>query len=227
MEERLGQILGLVVDQAIQTGEPVGSLSLVEQYGLKVSPATIRNYFVELEEDGYIMQPHTSSGRMPTEKGYREYVAGLLKTKHLTKKESAELEVAAEQGQEDNRRIKALAKAAADLAQNAVVVGIGSSDSYYTGLSNLFSQPEFKDWNRVVSMSDILDRLDEVLAKLRHVKFSEPTTLIGSECPFGAMCSTIVTSAPQGCLIGVLGPMRMDYAQGITLMKKIQQLLTV
>jgi transcriptional regulator of heat shock response len=215
MEERLGQILGLVVDQAIQTGEPVGSLSLVEQYGLKVSPATIRNYFAELEGDGYIMQPHTSSGRMPTEKGYREYVAGLLKTKHLTKKESAELEVAAEQGQEDNRRIKALAKAAADLAQNAVVVGIGSSDSYY------------KDWNRVVSMSDILDRLDEVLAKLRHVKFSEPTTLIGSECPFGAMCSTIVTSAPQGCLIGVLGPMRMDYAQGITLMKKIQQLLSV
>ncbi len=226
MEDHLGQILKLVIDQAIQTGEPVGSQFLVDQYDLKVSPATVRNYFAELEESGYIMQPHTSSGRLPTEKGYRYYLQNLIKPKALTKKEASDLSEAAKFDKEENRRLKALAKAMAGLAENATVIGIGNMDSYYTGLSNLFGQPEFKDWNRIVSMSDILDRLDEVLGKLRHVRFEEPTTLIGSECPFGAMCGSVLLTAPQGCLIGILGPMRMDYSQAIALMKRMQQLLT-
>ncbi|MHB8831435.1 MAG: hypothetical protein ACYC44_04980 [Patescibacteria group bacterium] len=226
MEDHLGQILKLVIDQAIQTGEPVGSQFLVDQYDLKVSPATVRNYFAELEESGFIMQPHTSSGRLPTEKGYRYYLQNLIKPKALTKKETSDLSEAAKFDKEENRRLKALAKAMAELAENATVIGIGNMDSYYTGLSNLFGQPEFKDWNRIVSMSDILDRLDEVLGKLRHVRFDEPTTLIGSECPFGAMCGSVLLTAPQGCLIGILGPMRMDYSQAIALMKRMQQLLT-
>lgn len=226
MEEHLEQILKLVIDQAVQTGEPVGSQSLVAQFDLKVSPATVRNYFMELEETGYIMQPHTSSGRLPTEKGYRFYLQNLLKPKTLSKKEMADLSEAAKCEKEENRRLKALAKTAAELAQNATVVGIGNMDSYYTGLANLFAQPEFKDWNRIVSISDILDRLDEVLGKLRHVRFDEPTTLIGSECPFGAMCGAVLLTGPQGSLIGILGPMRMDYPQAISLMKKMQQLIT-
>lgn len=226
MEDHLGQILKLVIDQAIQTGEPVGSQFLVDQYDLEVSPATVRNYFAELEESGFIMQPHTSSGRLPTEKGYRHYLRNLIKPKALTKKEAADLAEAAKFDKEENRRLKALAKTMAELAENATVVGIGNMDSYYTGLSNLFGQPEFKDWNRIVSMSDILDRLDEVLGKLRHVRFEEPTTLIGSECPFGAMCGSVLLTAPQGCLIGILGPMRMDYSQAMALMKRMQQLLT-
>lgn len=226
MEDHLSQILKLVIDQAIQTGEPVGSQFLVDEYDLKVSPATVRNYFVELEESGFIMQPHTSSGRLPTEKGYRHYLQFLIKPKALTKKEAADLSEAAKFDKEENRRLKALAKATAELAENATVIGIGNMDSYYTGLSNLFGQPEFKDWNRIVSMSDILDRLDEVLGKLRHVRFEEPTTLIGSECPFGAMCGSVLLTTPQGCLIGILGPMRMDYSQAIALMKRMQQLLT-
>lgn len=226
MEDHLGQILKLVIDQAVETGEPVGSQSLVDQYDLKVSPATVRNYFMELEEAGFIMQPHTSSGRVPTEKGYRFYLQNLMKPKALTKKETTELSEAAKFDKEENRRLKALAKTVAELSQNASVVGIGNMDSYYTGLTNLFTQPEFKDWNSIVSISDILDRLDEVLGKLRHIHFDEPTTLIGSECPFGAMCGAVLLTGPQGCLIGILGPIRMDYPQAISLMKKMQQLIT-
>ncbi|MDD5437859.1 MAG: hypothetical protein PHC70_01810 [Patescibacteria group bacterium] len=226
MEEHLSQILKLVIDQAIQTGEPVGSQSLVEQFDLKVSPATVRNYFMELEESGFIMQPHTSSGRLPTEKGYKFYLQNLMKPKTLSKKETNELAEAAKFEKEDHHRVKALAKAMAELAQNASVVGIGSMDSYYTGLSNLFAQPEFKDWNRIVSISDILDRMDDVLGKLRHVRFDEPTTLIGSECPFGSMCGSVLLTGPQGCLIGILGPMRMDYSQAVSLMKRMKQLIT-
>ncbi|MFA6160754.1 MAG: hypothetical protein WC766_01095 [Patescibacteria group bacterium] len=227
MDERLGHILQLVVEKAVETGEPVGSQFLVDECGLDVSPATVRNYFAALEEGGYIMHPHTSSGRLPTEKGYREYVNTLMKSKNLNKKEVGLLSEASKATKEDNLRLKAMAKLAAELSENAVILGLGTSDSYYTGLTNLFSQSEFKDWNRIVSMSDVLDRLDDVLTKLRHVRFEEPTTLIGGECPFGSMCGSVVVTTPQGCLIGILGPMRMDYAQAISLMKKMQELLTI
>jgi len=66
MDEKLKKILGLVVEDLIRIGEPIGSQYFVEAHGLNVSSATIRNWFAELEEQGYLMQPHTSSGRQPT-----------------------------------------------------------------------------------------------------------------------------------------------------------------
>ena len=226
MEDHLREILGLVVEQTINGGEPVGSQYLVDHYKLNLSPSTVRNYFMNLEEDEFIMQPHTSSGRLPTEKGYRYYVEFLLKPRNLSRKELNVLTEAVAGVQNEQRRMKQCAKAVSDLAQNAFVLGIGDMDSYYTGLSNLFTQPEFKDWNRIVSMSDVLDRLDEVLLTLRQSYFEEPVTLIGCDCPFGPMCGAVVMTAPgNGNLMAVLGPMRMDYGLTISLMNKTKQLL--
>lgn len=225
LEDHLKQMLGLVVEQVVHTGEPVGSQYLVDTYDLKISSATVRNYFAALEQDDFITHPHTSSGRIPTEKGYLYYVENIMKPRLLSKKERNDLEIAAQATHVDERNVKQLAKSAADLAQNAVVIGIGDMDSFYTGLSQLFSQPEFKDWNRIVSMSDILDRLDEVLFSLRQKYYEKPTPLIGSNCPFGPMCGAVVTSLKQGHVIGVLGPMRMDYSHAISLLNHIQSLL--
>lgn len=225
MHERLKQALSLVIDKAVKTGEPVGSQSLVEHYNLDVSPATVRNYFSELENLEYIMQPHTSSGRLPTEKGYKYFVENLMPVHTLTRKDGLDLAEALKHNDEDHRSVKTLAKTVAEMAQNAAIVGIGSHDSYYTGLSNLFAQPEFKDWNRIVSLSDVLDKMDDVLAKLRSVRFDQPTVLIGTDCPFGSLCGSVVVSFP-GYMIGILGPMRMDYAQATAIMKKIQLLIS-
>ncbi|HEY64706.1 MAG TPA: heat-inducible transcription repressor HrcA [Caldilineae bacterium] len=71
-------ILGLTVRAYIETAQPVGSKALVERYGLKYSPATIRNELAALEEMGYLTHPHTSAGRVPTEEGYRYFVEHLL-----------------------------------------------------------------------------------------------------------------------------------------------------
>ena len=73
-EERRLQVLRAIVDDYVQTHEPVGSRVLVERHGLAVSPATIRNDMAALEEAGLIQQPHTSAGRIPTDKGYRMFV---------------------------------------------------------------------------------------------------------------------------------------------------------
>ncbi|MCL4812107.1 MAG: heat-inducible transcription repressor HrcA [Vicinamibacteraceae bacterium] len=78
LSERNRRILGLLVRQYIECGEPISSLWLAGQAGIGVSSATVRNVLAQLEELGYLVQPHTSAGRVPTDLGYRTYVDGLL-----------------------------------------------------------------------------------------------------------------------------------------------------
>src|SRR3990172_8889224 len=78
LNERQETILALIIHEFIEHAEPVGSKRLVERYGLGVSSATVRNEMTVLTEAGYLRQPHTSAGRVPTEQGYRYFVRGLL-----------------------------------------------------------------------------------------------------------------------------------------------------
>lgn len=79
LTERRKKLLQFIVDDYVTTAQPVGSNALVQRYGLPVSPATIRNEMAQLEEEGYITQPHTSAGRVPTDLGYRYYVEALMR----------------------------------------------------------------------------------------------------------------------------------------------------
>src|SRR6266571_4594630 len=78
LSERQGGILRRVVEEYVATGQPVGSKTLVERAGLNVSSSTVRNELAELERLGLLTHPHTSAGRVPTERGYRYYVDRLL-----------------------------------------------------------------------------------------------------------------------------------------------------
>lgn len=84
LEERKKQILQAIIEEYINTAEPVSSNLLVEGYGLEFSSATIRNEMAELEKMGYLEKTHTSSGRVPSEKGYRFYVDELLKDDNIS-----------------------------------------------------------------------------------------------------------------------------------------------
>jgi heat-inducible transcriptional repressor len=84
LEERKLEVLRAIVEDYITTEEPVGSKALAERHHLGVSPATIRNDMAVLEEEGYIAQPHTSAGRVPTDKGYRLFVDRLASLKPLS-----------------------------------------------------------------------------------------------------------------------------------------------
>jgi len=84
---READILKAAIYSYINTGEPIASQKLVKAYKLNVSSATVRNILVKLEEQGYLIQPHTSAGRIPTDKGYRFYVNYLIKTELLTDEE--------------------------------------------------------------------------------------------------------------------------------------------
>jgi heat-inducible transcriptional repressor len=83
-EERRLAVLRAIVEDYVATEEPVGSKALVERHGLGVSPATVRNDMAALEDEGYITQPHTSAGRVPTDKGYRLFVDRLTTVKPMS-----------------------------------------------------------------------------------------------------------------------------------------------
>ena len=92
LDDRKLAVLRAIVEDYVSTNEPVGSKALAERHKLGVSPATIRNDMVALEEQGYIAQPHTSAGRVPTDKGYRLFVDRLSKVKPLSKAERRAIE---------------------------------------------------------------------------------------------------------------------------------------
>lgn len=87
MDERKKKILQAVIDEYVNTAEPVSSSALVEKYGLNYSSATVRNELADLEKNGYLDKTHTSSGRVPSEKGYRFYVDELIKEDDISLEE--------------------------------------------------------------------------------------------------------------------------------------------
>jgi heat-inducible transcriptional repressor len=92
LDERKLAVLRAIVEDYVSTTEPVGSKSLVDRHHLDVSPATIRNDMAVLEEQGYIVQPHTSAGRVPTDKGYRLFVDRMSGVKPLSAAERRAIE---------------------------------------------------------------------------------------------------------------------------------------
>jgi len=83
LTDRRARILQLVIREYVDSAVPVGSETLARKYGLRVSPATIRHEMVSLEDEGYLLQPHTSAGRIPSDKGYRCYVESLMQEEEL------------------------------------------------------------------------------------------------------------------------------------------------
>src|SRR3954447_5928528 len=92
LDDRKLEVLRAIVEDYVETQEPVGSKALVERHQLGVSPATVRNDMAVLEEEGYIRQPHTSAGRVPTDAGYRLFVDRLSKVKPLSQAERRAIE---------------------------------------------------------------------------------------------------------------------------------------
>ncbi|MEA3398612.1 MAG: hypothetical protein U9R06_02605 [Patescibacteria group bacterium] len=225
MDERKELILNTIIKEHIKTGAPVGSGVLVKNYKLNISPATVRNEMISLEEEGYIVQPHTSAGRIPTERAYRSYLENIKEVK-LGNKEAANLEKVFKKN--DEISFKGAAKILSQISGNAVFWAFHKHNLYYTGISNLLQQPEFRELDLLYGISAIIDRMDEVIADLFDSIGAEPQILLGSENPFGDFCGTVFVKYQANDkigLFGILGPIRMDYAKDLSLIKFINNKL--
>jgi len=225
MNERQENLLSKIIEDYIRTVIPVASDYLVKKYKLKVSGATVRNDCQYLEKRGFLTHPHISAGRVPTEKGYRYYVLR-SQNKGIVLEDTRYLDVVYNQvgGLGTRDKVKYVAKAVAELVDGAVIVGFAKSDSYYTGLSYLFSQPEFKNHDLVYNITAVVDHLDEVIASVYDEMSDDVIVKIGSENPFGVDCSFVGVRHKDG-LFGLLGPMRMDYMSNISRVKYTKSLL--
>jgi heat-inducible transcriptional repressor len=229
--DRKKRVLQAIVREYIESAEPVGSGTIVIKYDFDVSPATIRNDMAELESEGLLEQPHTSAGRVPTERGYRFYVEELSGQTELPESERQQLAgFASGIGADRGRAFKELAKAVADLADQTVVLSLGPGQTFVAGVSNLFRKPEFREAELLREVSRIFDDLDSVLDDLRSHLNEDVQVFIGGENPFGEDLSSVVArlGSPEagGGLFGIFGPQRMDYDANVALMRYIREILS-
>lgn len=229
LTDRQQRILQAIVEQYAEVASPVGSSLLAKVFN--VSSATVRSEMAELEKLGLIQQPHTSAGRIPTDKGYRFYVNNIAESAPETPAERrAEKALASRvaSGGESERVIKNAVDTLVDLTHNLGLATIGDQ-LYMSGLSNLFGQPEFINGQQVKEVARLLDNLEPWLYEAAP---NEPLSVyIGQENPIGrsAGCSLIVSrfrsNYSDRSYIGVLGPTRQSYRDVMMLVRRTGEAL--
>ncbi len=222
MNSRQQAILKAIVEHYIQTAQPVGSKFLAECGGFCVSPATIRNDMVVLDEEGYVRAPHTSAGRVPTELGYEFYLSDL---KGMRKSGSGdEFKEAVHGAETQEEAVRQVAKKLVDLSGEMALVAFDPKWSYFTGVSNLFAKPDFQELGLATELSEMLESFDEVIGSIFEHLPCSPQIMIGSENPFGDSMSSILVryELPDrtSLLLGLVGPLRMNYRQNIKLIEE-------
>lgn len=228
MTERQKQILSAIIEQYAEVASPVGSKLLAKIFD--VSSATIRAEMAELERAGYIAQPHTSAGRIPTDKGYRFYVNNLSETEPavsgLVPRAERALAMRVQGAGVPEQKIRNAVDTLVELTHNLGLATIGGQ-LYMSGLSNLFGQPEFIQAEQVRQVAGLLDNLQPWL---REAAPNQPLSVyIGRENPIGrsAGCTLIISRfrSPfsDRSYIGTLGPTRQSYKEVMTLVRRAGQ----
>lgn len=243
--KRQKEILFAIIEEYAEMAAPVGSVTLAKLFD--VSSATIRAEMNKLEEAGLITQPHTSAGRIPTDAGYRLYVnslteegapeqdnssnspldpARLLPGKQDRGTHTLELRVSS-QGRADFA-IRGAVDSLVELTGNLGLATIGDQ-LYLSGISRLFTQPEFMDNARVQSVAKLLDNLEPWL---KEAAPGEPLNIfIGQENPIGKtsgvslIISKFRSPYSDNSYIGVLGPTRQNYGRVMSLVRRAGNML--
>lgn len=223
MSERQQEILRAIIEQYAEVASPVGSTLLSKLFN--VSSATVRAEMAELERLGYITQPHTSAGRIPTDRGYRFYVNSLsdLPLDIGERRVERALTARVNSGSIPERTIKNAVDTLVEMTHNLGLATIGNQ-LYMSGLSNLFGQPEFMQAGQVREVARLLDNLEPWL---KETAPNEPLSVyIGQENPIGrnSGCSLIISrfrsSYSDRSYVGVLGPTRQSYRDVMNLVER-------
>lgn len=235
LDERKKKILEAVIRDYLHTAEPVGSRTIWRSYMPDLSPATIRNEMADLEEMGFIMQPHTSAGRIPTDLGYRFFVDHLMKTRQLTVKEEDVINAGLKNVRSDvEEALHQTLKVLSHLMDYASIVATLDKKTrvYSSGFSHMLKQPEFSDIKATRQLMETLEEEELMVEMAREYTTEKGVTIrIGSENKFKEVknCSVVMSSyevkqvAAGG--IGVIGPTRMSYARTASILETLSRRL--
>ena len=248
--ERQTEILNRLIQEYIDSARPVSSQLLEKKYDFSICPAMIRIEMQKLTDQGFIQQPHTSAGRVPTDKGYRFFVDNLLA--HLNfpqekfgglKKEISELEDIFQKAEKDIFKLASrLTKFLAEQSSNFTILNLLERDFFWKeGWEEILKEPEFEEKDLISNFTELLESFEENIENLkinpvRNRRFlngvnSGIKIYIGKENPFSKTKDFSIISSrchlPEGeeGIISLLGPKRMAYDKNISLINSLTKLL--
>lgn len=219
LTQRQIEILRAIIEEYIETAEPVGSETLEKKHNLSASPATIRNEMVKLADMGYIKKPHSSAGRVPTPTGMKFYVRELMKEKELSTVEEVKLKAQVWDYRDRMQRfMKEVTKTLAEKTGVLAIVTTNEGDIYCSGYANILDMPEFYD---IDITKNLLAAIDEY-EYFRELFSSTPDDeeihiLLGEDLgsrlrgPYGFVYTHYQTPTNLAGEIGVIGPVRLNY----------------
>lgn len=234
LTQRQVDILRSLIEEYVETAEPVGSETLEKKHNLSASPATIRNEMVKLTELGYLKKPHTSAGRVPTSVGMKFYVKQLMKEKELSVAEEIALkERVWDYRDRVNRFMRELAKSLAQHTKALAVVTTEDGDLYAAGHANILNMPEFYDIDVTRSLLGVLDEIgyfNSILANITD-DAEDVHVFLGDELgpklqgPYGFVFTHYESPLHLAGEIGVLGPSRLNYNEIIPTVRYCRNLI--
>lgn len=233
LNRRQQEVLGLIVRHYVETAEPVGSRYIARK--LDLSSATIRNVMADLEDLGYIAQPHTSAGRIPTDRGYRYFIDSLMRLKNMN---ADVIRSVKDQCTQTVRGIEDILERTSHLVSDltnyiGVTIFAQYDRLYLDGASHIIEQPEFQDLKKLYALMRCLEQKRDLLELFRHDFQTDALTVhIGKENVSNSLseCSVVTkgykVKGKVSGRVGVIGPKRMVYEKVIPTVECLADTLT-
>ncbi|MDQ3018633.1 MAG: hypothetical protein M3Q64_02070 [bacterium] len=231
LSQRQARILAAIVKLNCEEGVQVASRDLIDRYDFEISSATIRSEMAALEKMGYIRQPHTSAGRVPTDEGFRYFVNQLMDRVKLTMREQESLRTEILKLQSVNAEIgRRLAKMLASHTSQASFT-IFPEEVSSVGLSNILDNHNLPPED-AKEIAEFFDNLDEYADQMiTEYSGQEAQAFIGKELKlskrsdYSMIVSGLQLPSGKKGVIGLIGPKSMQYPKNITLMEYISKIL--
>jgi len=229
--ERQKAILDKVIQEHIDSAQPVSSQSLEKKYDFGICPAMIRIEMQKLTDKGFLFQPHTSAGRVPTDKGYRFFVDKLLEKEISEFEDIFKIEEIFKEAREDILKwTTRLTKFLAEESSNFAILHLLKKDLFWKeGWEEVFEEPEFGE-KRIIS--DFFKLLETFEEKIEDLKVNSGIKIyIGRETPFPKAKNFSIISSKFHFLdegegiVSLLGPKRMAYDRNIALINSFKKIL--
>lgn len=229
--ERQEEILNRIVKEYIKLAQPISSQFLERKYDFGICPATIRIEMQKLTEKGFLYQPHTSAGRVPTDKGFRFFVNNLLEKEILEFGDIFKIEEILEKEREDILKwVSDLTKFLAEESSNLATFHLIERDLFWKeGWEEILKEPEFKKRDLISKFANFLRNFEKNIENLKIN--SKIKIYIGRENPFPRANDFSIISAKcfllnkEEGIVSLLGPKRMAYDKNISLINSLTKLL--
>jgi len=230
---RQAQLLRIIIEEYVKSKEAIGSENIVAKYNLGVSPATVRNEMAALAQEGYLDQPHTSAGRIPTSLGFRYYLSDLMEEQDIPV--ISEVAIKQRLWQERHELENLLRNSALALADETREMAITVTDNgkvYVAGAAYILDNPEFYDIDLTRSVLSLMDQYDTLQSIFtRGEDDRQVKVLIGADTgiPYLAPCGVVYRHFDLGRgrvgTMGVIGPSRMNYSTIIPTVRYFSDLM--